>query len=229
MRRIGILLGLVATAAWSHDLWFEKEGGAYVLYQGHRHASHRGDEVVPYEPHAVRVLSCVDSNGNARQSGPAKAYPARVGGDCATLHATLSTGYWSKTPWETRNVSRAALSGVIKSWYAEESLKLVERWSAHGTTPLGSGLEITPTENPLLLKAGEKLMVLISDAGKPVAGVPVAYAGETRGASGADGKVAIRLRRGGRQLLQASLESPLSDGKADVAMRSAALQFEIER
>ena len=60
-----------------------------------------------------------------------------------------------------------------------------------------------------------------------VAGVPVAYAGQTRGASGEDGKVSIRLRRGGLQLLQASRETPLTDGKADVAIRSATLQFEI--
>ncbi|WP_296752998.1 DUF4198 domain-containing protein [Thiobacillus sp.] len=221
------LLGFVATTAWAHDLWFEKEGNTYTLYQGHRHASHDGVDVVPYEARMARNFTCIDAHGAAEQFGAAKAYPARLSSECATLHATFSTGYWTKTAWETRNVPRTGISGVVRSWYSEESLKLVERWTDGSPHPIGAGLEITPTANPLPLKAGDKLVVLVTDDGKPVAGVPVAYAGNTRGTSGADGKVAIRLRRGGLQLLEASLESPLADGKADVAIRTAALQFQI--
>lgn len=229
MRRILFLLGFVASTAWSHDLWLEKEGNSYVLYQGHRHSAHGGADVVPYEPSTARGFTCIDSNGAAKELGAAKAYPAKVTGDCATLHATFSTGYWTKTAWETRNVPKTGISGVIKSWYSEESLKFVERWTHSSANPVGAGLEITPTANPLQLKAGDKLVVLITDGGKPVAGVPVAYAGDTRGASGADGKVAIRLRQGGLQLLGASLESPLTDGKADVAIRTSSIQFEIAK
>lgn len=225
-----LLLGFAATTAWAHDLWFEKEGNTYTLYQGHRHSSHDGVDVVPYEARMVRGLACIDAHGAiVEQAGAAGAYPARFTGECATLHAAFSTGYWTKTAWETRNVPKTGIPGVVRSWYSEESLKLVERWTDGSAHPIGTGLEITPTVNPLPLKAGDKLVVLVTDAGKPVAGVPVAYAGDTRGASGADGKVAIRLRRGGLQLLEASLESPLTDGKADVAIRTAALQFQIAR
>ena len=212
-------------SAWAHDLWFEPEGRGWVLYQGHRHSTHSGADVVPYAPGMVKSLRCADAPGSPVIEGLSQVYPARIEGDCAVVHALFSSGYWTKTAWDTRNLPKTGIAGVLKSWYSEESLKLIARWQGSAASPLGQGLELTPASNPLLLKTGDKLVVLVTDAGKPVAGVPVAYAGETRGASGADGKVAIRLRRGGVQLLEASLESPLTDGKADVAIRTTSLQF----
>jgi nickel transport protein len=227
MRTIPLLLALFAGPALAHDLWIEKEGNTYVLLQGHRHSAHEGAELVPYDAGAVKGILCLDGRGSSKPLPVGKSAPARVSGDCAGLFSTFSTGYWTKTAWETRNVPKTGISGVIKSWYSEESLKYVERWTAIAAAPLGNGLEITPTVNPLTLKAGDKLVVQITDGGKPVAGVPVAYAGDTRGASGPDGKVAIRLRHGGLQLLEASQETPLTDGKADTSIRTTSLQFEI--
>jgi nickel transport protein len=222
-------LVLVSAPALAHDLWIEKEGGSYVLFQGHRHSTHSGAEVVPYEPAAVRGASCVDAAGKARKVAFSRSFPAKLADECATLLATFSTGYWTKTAWETKNVPKTGISGVIKSWYSEESLKYLERWGTASATPVGAGLEITPAANPLGLKAGDKLVVLVTDGGKPVSGVPVAYAGDTRGASGPDGKVAVRLRQSGIQLIEASVETPLADGKADSAIRTASLQFEIAK
>ena len=227
MRGLPVLLALFTGSVFAHDLWIEKEGNTYVLLQGHRHSAHEGAELVPYEIGAVRNILCLDGRGGSKPLTLSKTAPAKVSGDCAGLLSSFSTGYWTKTAWETKNLPKTGITGVIKSWHSEESLKYIERWTASGATPLGNGLEITPTVNPLTLKAGDKLVVQITDAGKPVAGVPVAYAGDTRGASGADGKVAIRLRHGGLQLLEASLETPLSDGKADSSIRTSSLQFEI--
>ena len=227
MTRLGFLLLLLPLSANAHDLWIEKEANAYVLYQGHRHSAHAGAEIVPYETVAVKSALCSDGAGKARTLTPGKAYPVRFQGDCAVLLAAFSSGYWTKTPWETKNVPKTGISGVIKSWYSEESVKYIERWL--DVNPPGSGLEITPITNPLLLAAGDKLTVLVTDGGKPVAGVPVAYAGDTRGATGQDGKVSIRLRQPGMQLIEASMETPLTDGKADTAIRTASLQFGIAK
>ena len=175
----------------------------------------------------MKRFTCVDASGQARQLEGSKGYPAKAAGDCATLLVTFSTGYWTKTAWQTVNAPKTGITGIIKSWYSEESIKFVERWTSTSATPIGTGLEITPTQNPLQLKASEKLVVLVTEGGKPVSGVPVAYAGNTRGASGRDGKVSIRLRQGGLQLLEASQETPLTDGKADRLIRTASLEFEI--
>ncbi|MFY9261001.1 MAG: DUF4198 domain-containing protein [Gallionella sp.] len=224
-KRLCFLLALLPVAANAHDLWIEKEAGDYSLYQGHRYSSHGGAEVVPYDAAAVKSVWCGDAAGKTAALMLGKNYPVKFAGDCAVLLVTFSSGYWSKTVWETKNVPKTGVAGVIKSWYSAESLKYIERWV--NATPLAVGLEITPTTNPLSLMAGDKLTVLVTDNGKPVAGVPVAYAGDTRGATGADGKVSIRLRQPGVQLIEASLETPLTDGKADTAIRTASLQFEV--
>lgn len=229
LHRLFLPLVLVSVPALAHDLWIEKEGSGYVLFQGHRHSAHSGAEVVPYEPAAVKSAACLDASGKARPATFSRSFPAKLAGECATLLTTFCTGYWTKTAWETKNVPKTGVAGVIKSWYSEESLKYLERWAAASSAPAGAGLEITPVSNPLGLKAGDKLVVLVTDGGNPVSGVPVAYAGDTRGASGPDGKVAIRLRQGGVQLIEASLETPLADGKADSAIRTASLQFEIAK
>lgn len=226
-RQLACLLALVACPALAHDLWVDREASAYVLYQGHRHSAHSGPEVVPYEVSSVKEALCVADNGGTKALPLGKTHPVRVTGDCATLLISFSTGYWSKTAWETRNQPKTGISGVMKSWYSEESLKLLERWRGASAAVVGQGLEISPVTNPLLAKEGDKLTFLVTDGGKPVAGVPVAYAGETRGATGSDGKVGIRLRQTGRQLISASLESPLADGKADSSIRTATLQFEM--
>jgi nickel transport protein len=126
-------------------------------------------------------------------------------------------------------VPKTGVAGAIKSWLSEESVKRIDRWTPGADRPLSDGLEITPTVEPLALKPGDKLVVLVTEGGKSRAGVPVAYGDDVRGTTGEDGRIAIRLRHGGTQLIAASVETPLADGKADVAIRSAILQFEIAK
>ena len=68
---------------------------------------------------------------------------------------------------------------------------------------------------------------LVVKDGKPVAGASVAYHGNPRGETDADGRIAIRLRHGGVQLIATSLELPLKDGKADTEILAATLQFDL--
>jgi nickel transport protein len=220
-----LLSGVAAVEA--HDLWLEQEGGGCVVYQGHRHSAHAGAELVPYDPGIVKSAVCADAAGISRSLALSKSYPVRVGGDCAAIMVSLSSGYWTKTAWETKNVPKVQVSGVIRSWLSEESVKRVNRWIS--AQPLTDAFEIVAISDPSALKQGDKLTVMVTENKKPKAGVPVAYDGETRGATGDDGKVAIRVRHGGMQLIAASVEAPLNDGKADVRVRTTALQFELPK
>lgn len=223
-----LLLGC-ATFAWGHDLWLEPDGDAYLLLQGHRHSGHAGAETEVYDAQAVTRALCIDSAGGRRELVPGQVSPVRLPGPCAVLWVRYVTGYWTKTAWATKNVPRTGLSGVLRSWHAQESIKRIGQWSAAAGKPLGVGLELVPLSNPLKLKPGDKLRVLVTDDGQPLAGVPVAYGDDMRGVSGADGEISIRLRRAGLQLISATVETPLNDGKADVSLRSASLQFEFAR
>ena len=230
MRVSLILAGLACMPlAQAHDLWLEKSGKQLTLYQGHRHSVHAGAETLDYGKAFVTAATCLDARGAKRPLAVAGTAPWTASGDCAALLLEMSSGYWSKTPWETKNLPKNEVSGAIKSWLSKDSLKRLEQWAAPFAQSLGDGLEIVPTSDPLVLKTDDKLVVRVLLAGKPVAGAPVAYHGDTRGATDPDGRIAIRLRHGGVQLLSASVELPLKDGKADVEVRAATLQFELPK
>lgn len=233
--RIAILLLAPALPVAAHDLWLEKEAGGHVLRQGHRTAAHAGAERVPYAPDFVKQALCFDEHGKPASLAAAATYPLRLAGDCAVLFVAASSGYWTKTAWETKNVPKAGISGVVKSWRSEDSVKRVNRWRAALAQPLARGLEIAPLDDPFRLGVDDKLSLRVTLDGKPRAGVPVAYDGATRGATGEDGTVVLKIRHGGLQMIAASIETPLdddrrksaSDGKADMLIRATTLNFEL--
>jgi hypothetical protein len=54
----------------------------------------------------------------------------------------------------------------------------------------------------------------------------VAYEGNPRGVTGKDGRINVRVRHKGPQLIVAGLETPLGDGKAKRLIRTTVLQLE---
>jgi nickel transport protein len=214
--------------AWAHDYWFEHEGKDYVLYQGHRYSAHQGEERVPYEPSIVQHALCLNERGEVMERPHPATYPARFTGPCAAFVVQASSGYWSQSLTGTVNKPKTEVFGALRGWLSEESVKQIDAWSPRLLAAITSGLELVPLENPLTRRVDDKLHLLASWEGKPKAGVTVAYDGEPRGVTGADGRVNIRLRHGGIQIIAASFEEPLKDPKADKIVRGTILQFRIE-
>jgi len=219
------LLLAAALPAAAHDVWLEKAGGDYVLLQGHRTAAHAGPERLPYPASFVQQALCADAQGKIKPLTVAPVYPAKLTGDCAARMVMVSSGYWTKTAWETKNVPKTGIAGVLKSWRDEDSVKHIETWSAALAQPLTAGLEVTPVADPFHLGVGDNMTVRVTLDGKPQANVPVAYDGATRGASGEEGAVVLKIRHGGLQVIAASIETPLKDGQADTLIRTATLNF----
>jgi len=72
--------------------------------------------------------------------------------------------------------------------------------------------------------------VLATWRGQPRRGVAVAYDGDTRGVTGADGQANLRVRHGGLQTLAASFdETVTSDPQADKVVRGTILQLELPK
>jgi len=226
------LLSLFSVSSWGHDLWIERQvesgGVSHCLFYGHEGTAHAGAKRLEYKPENLKKAICFNVFGQAQAAEQGRTYPVKLKGDCAATWFLLSSGYWSKTPYGTRNLPKNEAGAVIASWLSLESVKRVERWGGAFSRPLTQELELVPLENPLPLKHGEKLQLQAYLLGKPMAGVTVAYFGKPRGTTGADGRINIRLNQTGLQLIQASLEQQLDDVRADKVIRATTLQFEIQ-
>jgi nickel transport protein len=234
--RLLLLLALLSPPASSHDLWIERSGTLHSLAYGHEQSSHTGVKRLEYKPESVQQARCFDASGEAVQVTPSLQYPVTLQADCAATWFLLSSGYWSKTPYGTKNLPKNEAGAVLDSWRSLEAIKRIDRWSAALARPLTQNLELVPINNPIGLKSGDKLRLHVYFQGKPAANVSVAYFGKPRGVSGADGAINIRLNlanslpnsQPGFQHIEASLVLPLNDGKADKTVHTSSLQFEIK-
>lgn len=179
-----------------------------------------------YAPDFVKKARCFGRDGKEVKAAWAAAYPARLNGNCAATVFSASSGYWTKSPYGTQNKPKNEAGPSLESWESFDTVKTLREWSAGFSKPLSSELELVPDENPLALKAGDKLTLRVFWRGQPRAGVTVAYHGSPRGVSGTDGSVNIRLRDPGFQLIQASIDEPPRDPvKADKALVATNLGF----
>lgn len=228
-KRLGIVvlttLLIMSGQAVAHEYWFEREGNDFLLYQGHLYSSHKDDERVPYDPAIVKRALCV-TPASTTERPRSTSYPVRFAGPCTGLLVQASSGYWSQTLTGTKNKPKGEVAGVLRSWQSEESIKYIDGWMPALAAPLAQGFELVPLSDPQTVAVGDKLKLVAAWQGKPKAGVAVAYQGETRGVTGPDGTVNIRVRERGTQVIAASFEEPLSDGRADKIVRATILQFQ---
>ena len=128
----GLLFALLIAAAGhahAHDLWLEKQGGTLVLLKGHRYSSHGGAAEIEYSPDEVLRVLCFDPAGVPREVPSRKTYPLEIQGDCAASYVLTSSGYWSKTPFGTKNLPKDEARQPIRSWLSYESVKRLDAWN----------------------------------------------------------------------------------------------------
>lgn len=222
-----VALAFLSYDAMAHGHWVELRAGSYFLYQGHLYSSHPGEARVAYDPAVVSSAKCIERTGGVRDLPLPTSYPARFPAGCAGLWVQTSSGYWSQTFAGTVNKPKTDVSAALRSWLSQESIKRVDAWVPAVASPIGRGLELVPQDNPLTLRRGAKLRLLVAWNGQPKAGVAVAYDSDTRGATDADGKINIRIRHGGTQIISASFEESLRAPEADNVVHATTLQFEL--
>lgn len=220
---VGLLL--LAPVSAAHDYWLDADGSDYLLYRGHRFSQHKGEAIVPYDPGIVRRVLCLTASGRLDRQTPASVYPLRVKGPCAAVLVEADSGHWTQNLLGTQNKPRTEVTAALRSWQAIEGVKLIDAWVSALERPLSDGLELVSSSDPLRLRPGDKLRLQVLWRGQPRAGVAVAYDGSTRGTTGRDGRVNIRIRHGGTQIISASIDEPSADPGVDKLVRSAALIF----
>jgi nickel transport protein len=221
------LLCLVLAGSIScHEIWLERDGETLTLLSGHTGTTHGGAEIREYSPDEVLHIQCFDTSGNAVPAAVDSAYPVRITGDAAVTYVVMSSGYWTRTPFGIKRLPKNEAGSPITSWLSYESVKRIDGWGDALQGPVTDDLEITAVRNPLALKEGKKARLLVTLGGKPLADVPVAYDGEPRGVSDSRGRVNIRIKHGGLQLIQASYSEPADSVKTDEIVHSTTLVFE---
>jgi nickel transport protein len=151
----------------------------------------------------------------------------RIPGPCAAVLVDADSGHWTQTLTGTKNQPRDEVFGALRSWRAVEGVKRIESWTPEMEHAVSDGLELVSTTDPFALEPGDKLRLLVTWKGQPRGGVTVAYDGDPRGVSGSDGRINIRLRHGGTQVITASVDEPSSDPQSDKLVRSTALMFDL--
>jgi nickel transport protein len=175
----------------------------------------------------VQGVLCVGADGREAPAEVTRSYPVTVRGACAAVYALTSSGYWTKTVHGTRNVPRDAASAVVDSWLSFEGVKRLDGWGPSLAEPITQDLELVPLEDPLSLAPGDKLHLRATFRGQPRPGVVVAYDGKPRGESDAEGRVNIRLRERGLQLIRAGFSEALDWPKADRVVYATTLVFDL--
>jgi nickel transport protein len=225
---LALAVGLASPAA-AHDYWIERSGDGYTLFQGHVYSSHKGEERLPYDPAIVKRIACVRPEGDITTPAPMRVYPVRVLARCSAVLIEVSSGYWTQTLTETIQKPRTEVRGALRGWRSEESVKRIDMWTPRVARPISDGLELILREDPFGLKPGDKLRLLVTWRGQPRRGVAVAYDGNARGVTGADGQANILVRHGGVQTLSASFEEAVQDPMAEKVVRGTILQLELAK
>jgi nickel transport protein len=214
------LLPIIASA---HDMWIEKTHEGYQLNYGHLHSTkeHGGKKIIPYNPEKVEDIIC-QNNGNIETIKNPKHYPILIKHQCDELFISINNGYFTKTPYGTKNLPKNKVKMALKSWKSFESVKRIEK---NFKKSIGTGLEIVLLNEPT--EVGDKARLLILFDAKPIKGVVVAYGDKPRGESDADGRVNIRLKKSGLQNIKAVLRQESHDDRCDEIVYATSLNIEL--
>jgi nickel transport protein len=229
---IPIILGLLIlspVSADGHELWFEAGADGLVLMRGHElgHLDH-GQPATPCAPGELQRATIVHPDGTRLDFDPATAFPESWPETAAALSIAVSSGIWTKTPTGTVNRARTETRSPLSSWLSLEGIKYIGSWRPELAHPLDDGLEISPQANPLEMKKGHKLEILVTIDRQPVPGVVVTYAGKPRGVTGPGGTINIRLKEKGPQTIAATLVRSEPTEKYDQIIATATLVFHLE-
>ncbi|MCS7307127.1 MAG: DUF4198 domain-containing protein [Aquificaceae bacterium] len=220
---------LLLQLTFAHDLWIERSGEYYILHYGHIYPQKGEEEKISYKPENVLKFECLDNEGKAVRAVVEKDYQVRLKGSCGMVQAEFSSGYWTKTVYGLKNLPKDKVSGAVEGWLSVETVRRVDVWSKALEKPLSDSLELVLLENPAGIKSGSKFTVQAYYKNKPLKDVAVSHNGKVVGNTDENGRINLRLRSPGLQLLSLSIKEKGDGIKADYVVRTFHLVFEVGR
>lgn len=230
-----VLVLLSSQLVSAHDTWVEEHNGDLVVIYGH------GNEHDPYDPSQVKDAKGVNAKGRS------VAVPLLNKNGQAVLDTTekpamvawiFDGGYHVKTTdgWKAMRKSQAQkkyqiLEAVKGEKYCKAYLAKLDAWSK----PVGHPLEIVPQKDPMTLKVGDLLPIVVLFQGKPLEAAEIVTGQEKK----PENKLSLKTDKKGQAELPLSgngwqfiavRHRPQIDGdpEADALALSAAITFALK-
>jgi nickel transport protein len=221
-----LVVMLCGGAAFAHDVWIENDGGNLVVVYGHP------GKTEAYAPDKVERVSAWGVSGE-EAAVSVKREKDRVviapGKDAALVAVRFNNGYWTKTAEGFKNASKRGIGEYTESFHSLRYAKMILDWSDQFKKPLGLEIDLTPLVNPLELKVGDTLPLMVRYKGKPVEGAKIYGAGDegSKVVTDKDGMAQVTITKAGRQKIGASYRVyPENDPDADSYIYSVNMVFE---
>lgn len=152
--------------------------------------------------------------------------------DAGLMTAEYDFGYYTFTADGHFHKPRTEVEGIIfDTRHIYKLGKGIFSWDEAYSKPVGMKIEVTPLQNPLVLKEGDVLEVLVTLDGKPLEGAEFEdQIGDLDGiTTDKDGKAAITLRtpKDGFEIIGASVKLPyqLENTQAETLQLTGTLGF----
>jgi nickel transport protein len=237
MRKCFLLLASTALAilqaaqANAHGIWIAQRHGAFAIVYGH------GASDEEYAPSKVTSLLARGADSKAREVAKienADHVTFKPSDDTVLVTSTFDNGYWSEgADGKWVNKPKAEVPGAKQSGQYLKYATAILGPLGKAPEPQGLGLEIVASVDPTTLKAGDDLPLLILANGKPAEGAEITAEYTTASEvpavkTGADGKITIKVRNQGLNVVVANLTVKTPDSKeADEIGHTATLSFSL--
>jgi cobalt/nickel transport system permease protein len=218
---------LLASPAFAHDYWIEKEGASYAVVYGH------ADRQMEYDPASVKKITVYDAPGKPiefQTEVQGKVLTIRPAGPPSVIVAELDRGYWSKTISGWKHVPKRQAAHVVEAVRSYDYCKSIVSWGAAAQKPVqGVKLDLVPQQNPLDLKAGHTLPVKVVYDGKALAGAEVEGDDEKVTTTDSEGIARVPLKKR-RIVISVDHREPLAgDPDADFVSVTTTLALEVPK
>jgi nickel transport protein len=213
--------------ALAHDLWLERQDGAFLLRYGHH-----GGAVLPLMAEKVKTLTCRKDKGgaeNLRAKAVAAPNQLTIKATCAALSAFFDGGFYSLTPDGEKNLPKNQVPDAVKAWRSKQFAKWVDGKSPLVGQAQGDEFEIVPVTDLGKAKRGDKATFRVLLAGKPLPGAILAIDHKPLGETDDQGEARIRIRATDVEQVSASFRRPVKSAEADSEVFEASLTFEVAR
>jgi nickel transport protein len=229
-RKIGAVLLLILLCegpALAHDVWIESAGGGNlaVVY------GHPG-KTEAYDPAKVEKAWAWGAAGEAvpmsvkKEKDGVVVVPEK---GAALVTVQFNNGYWTKTTEGFKNAPKGGIENYMESFHSLRYAKMILGWSDQLKKPQDVEIDLTPLVNPLELKVGDALPLMVYYKGKPVEGAKI-YGAEEDGNkvyTDKDGKARVTISKPGRQKIGASYRVYVdNDPDTDSYIRSVNMVFQ---